>query len=261
MTKFLIISQKNSGVFTPIKSKTVSLTISNYKRWTSGHKETFFLIQKLDSLKKVMIFGLSKSTKTVTPCVFPSQILGILSQRATEALLNSDVSMLFPRTICWIDFLIRSPFSPLSWPLSPVNIPIFSLGVATVLTLVTNDSLRKELKVYFWIALKRFIDQNIINFINQITEKSYKEKFGSQAQERFSSSTRKSDVIYLTTGDTTPIFYKYAAFQVFWGFLKGLIINLVTWNLRFLPNSFWWSYQGKENFLWKKNLKVISIDS
>ena len=63
-------------------------------------------------------------------------------------------------------------------------------------------------------ALKKFIEQNIINFINPINAKTYLAMWGDKAQNRYSSAQRKPEIIYITNGDTTPIFYKYAAFQV-----------------------------------------------
>jgi len=173
---------ENSGVFTPIKSKTTSLTISNYKRLVEESNDIWIIQVYEDG--NPMCISIADTWDSVA-----KGYGGVIKFGRVNAVSQNDL-------------LNRLPYKITLFP--------------TILAVVPGE----YPDIFTWsrytldLALKRFIDQNVINFIQEIKEKSYKEKFGSQAQERYSSSVRKSDIIYLTTGDTTPTFYKYAAFQL-----------------------------------------------
>jgi len=173
---------ENSGVFSPIKSKTVSLTMNNYRRLVEESNDIWIIQVYEDG--HPMCISIADTWDAVA-----KSYNGVIKFGRVNAVNQND--------------LLNS---------LPYKITLFP----TILAVVPGQ----YPDIFTWsrynleLSLKRFIDQNIINFIHDIKEKDYQEKFGNQAQERFASSPRKSDVIYLTTADKTPIFYKYAAFQL-----------------------------------------------
>lgn len=64
------------------------------------------------------------------------------------------------------------------------------------------------------LALKKFIENNIIDYITPLDNTKFMDKWNKRHQESKSSVQRKPEIMFITNSDVTPIFYKYAAFQL-----------------------------------------------
>jgi len=173
---------ENSGVFSPIKSKTVSLTIHNYKRLVEESND-IWIIQVYEDGNPTCIH-IADTWDMVAKSYGGSVKFGRVNAMSQQKLLN------------------RLPY----------HITLFP----TIMAVVPGQ----YPDIFTWsrynldLALKKFIEGNIINFINPVTEKSYLAMWGDKTENRYSSEKRKPEIIYITNSDSTPIFYKYAAFQL-----------------------------------------------
>lgn len=173
---------ENSGLFSPIKSKTVSLTVNNYRRLVEESND-IWIIQVYEDGNPSCI-----SIADIWDMVAKSYG-GIIKFGRVNAMTQPELMTRLPYHVA---------FFPTIMAVVPGNYP----------------------DIFTWsrygldLALKKFIENNIIDYITPINNEKFLEKWNRRHQETKSSVQRKPEVFFITNSDVTPIFYKYAAFQL-----------------------------------------------